>query len=78
MQFVSQFPKQQPEGRQLCRRTSTISPLMVTSTVTCPKSVAKFSSNSKAWQGEEGGDARKHLHRIETRPSIHLSLRMEC
>ena len=48
MQFVKAVLEQQPEGRHLCRRTSTISPLMVSSTVTCPKSVAEFFSNSKA------------------------------
>jgi hypothetical protein len=77
MQFVKAVLEQQPEGRHLCRRTSTISPLMVSSTVTCPKSVAEFFSNSKAPEGDEGGDARKHLHRIEIRHSSHLTLAME-
>ena len=35
------------EGRHVCRRTSIMSPLMVTSTVTCPKSVAEFSPTRK-------------------------------
>lgn len=57
MHFVKAVLEQQPEGRHVCRRTSTMSPLMVTSTVTCPNSVAECFSNSKARQGDEGGAA---------------------
>jgi hypothetical protein len=56
MQFVKTVLDQQPEGRHVCRRTSPMSPLMVTSTVTCPKSVAECFSNLKARSGDEGGN----------------------